>query len=250
MKCLFCDDDERVEIFEYFTSGEFILDTCCEGMRDEANAYLAEDPKAAAAWLETLGHDGDADWRPLNNLRRVIDGEGQLLLDFNLVLAAAPWREVRKFIADHHRHNRPPAGWKFGTAVKNGSQTIAVASVGRPVSKAFDHTKVLEVNRVCVREDVPQEFVWNACSKLYGWAAQEARRRGFEKIITYTREDELGTSLIAAGWEIDGKVRGASWNRQSRPREDHGPNVNKIRWKRDLARPRRAVKTPTRELRA
>jgi hypothetical protein len=245
--CLFCGEPELVEIFEFYGNGEFQLETCCGDMHEATIEYLNEvEPDEAAAWLSTLGHGGFADEKgraiPIlpamhhRGLRRVIADEGQFLLDWNLTLADAPWREVRTFIADHHRHNRPPAGWKFGTAVKNGGQTIAVASVGRPVSKAFDHTKVLEVNRVCVREDVPQAFVWNACSKLYGWAAKEGRRRGFEKIITYTREDELGTSLIAAGWEIDGKVRGASWSRPSRPRVDHGENVNKIRWKKDLIR--------------
>ncbi len=228
MKCLFCGDDERVEIFEVYASGEFQLDTCCEGMSDSCNEFLSEDPKAAARWLETLGHGG-YEAPVVGGLRRVIEDDGQLLLDHNLSLVPVRWAAAKAFIAQHHRHCAPPAGWKFGQAIMNGGQCIAVASVGRPVARGFDAAKVIEVNRLCVRTDVPAGFVWNACSKLYGWAAREAKKRGFHKIITYTLESEDGTTLTAAGWKIDGRVAG-----RKRGWRNGVPIAPKTRWAREL----------------
>jgi hypothetical protein len=37
---------------------------------------------------------------------------------------------------------------------------------------------------------------WNACSVLYGAAAREAKRRSFQKIITYVFASDVDTSLI------------------------------------------------------
>jgi hypothetical protein len=34
---------------------------------------------------------------------------------------------------------------------------------------------------------------------LYGWAAREAERRGFAKIVTYTRADEARRRVAAGG---------------------------------------------------
>lgn len=226
--CPHCGDAERVEVFDYFASGEFMLDTCCEGMRDAANEYLAEDPKAAALWLESLGHDGD-DTPVLRNLRRVIDDDGQLLLDHNLVVVPVTLTVAKAFVLEHHRHCPPPAGWRFGAAVMNGAQMIAVVCVGRPVARALDHTKVVEVNRLCVRTDVPTGYVWNACSLLYGWAAREAKKRGFARVITYTLDTEPGTSLKAAGWLHDGSVQG-----RKRGWRTGLPTTDKTRWARDL----------------
>jgi hypothetical protein len=232
MQCLYCGDEERVEVFEYWSSGEFLLDTCCEGMRDAAHEFLAEDPKAAAAWLETLGHGGDAE-PVLQDLRRVIDNDGQLLLDHNLRIVPVSWAQAKAFVLEHHRHCPPPAGWRFGAGVMNGSQLIAVVLVGRPVARMLDPKKVLEVNRLCVRTDVAPGFVWNACSMLYGWAAREAKARGFERVVTYVMEHEAGVTLKAAGWKIDGEVKGRSWNAPSRPRQDRTAIVNKVRWTRE-----------------
>lgn len=230
--CLHCGEEERCEIFEVWADGNFMLDTCCEGMRDAVSEYLAEDPKAAAQFLA-----GELGLNELcgGRLRRVIDDSGHLMLDWNLEVVPVPWREARAFVAQHHRHCPPPAGWRYGAGVLNGSQLIGVIIVGRPVARAIDHRQVVEVNRLCVRTDIPQDLTWNACSLLYGWAAREAKKRGFKRVITYTMEHEPGTTLRAAGWKVDGTVRPKVWSTPARPRAQRSPTVAKTRWCRELA---------------
>ncbi len=69
---------------------------------------------------------------------------------------------------------------------------------GNPVARAFMGRGIVEMNRLCVRRDVPAALRWNAASLLYGRAAREAERRGAQRIITYTRADETGVSLHAS----------------------------------------------------
>jgi hypothetical protein len=245
LDCLFCGEPERVCVHDVYATGEFELDTCCEGMRDSVAEYLAEDPKVAARWLASLpasdaeepGIDVGIEHLCGHNLRRVVDNDGQLLLDWQLEVAPIEWRDAKAFVGEHHEHCQEPAGWRFGAAVRNGKQLIGVVTVGRPVARAYDKSKVVEVNRLCVRRDVPRPLVWNACSLLYGWSAREARKRGFERIITYTLETESGVSLRAAGFVPEAQVRArkSGWSTASRPRDaDRTPNVNKTRWAREL----------------
>jgi hypothetical protein len=63
-----------------------------------------------------------------------------------------------------------------------------------------------------------------------GWAAREAGKRGFEKVITYTMDDESATILKAVGWTAEATTKGRSWSAPSRIREDKTPTVNKVRW--------------------
>lgn len=245
LTCLHCGQPEHVEVFEVWADGSFMLDTCCEGMHEAVSEFLAEDPAAAARWMGgEVGIGLGDDARGLEALlggrmRRVVADAGHFYLDWNLeLLEDLRQREVFRFIGEHHRHCAAPAGWKFGAGLRNGSQLVAVVSVGRPVARMIDHKKVAEVNRLCVRTDVPAGLVWNACSMLYGWAARKAQAEGFERIITYTLEHEDGTSLTAAGFVPDRAVRAESWDRDGR-RRDAGLVVNKTRWVRELKPARR-----------
>jgi hypothetical protein len=67
-----------------------------------------------------------------------------------------------------------------------------------------------------VKDLHPRALGWNACSMLYGYACQEGRRRGFQRIITYTRPGEPGTSLLAAGFVRAGMTKGGPWQLSSR----------------------------------
>ncbi|WP_140883806.1 XF1762 family protein [Muricoccus nepalensis] len=115
--------------------------------------------------------------------------------------------------------------------------------VGNPVARGLMGRGTVEVNRLCIRRDIPRPLAWNACSQLYGWAAREAEARGFERIVTYTRADEEGGSLRACGWITEAHVRGRSWNSPTRARTDRAPLIDKHRWSRAL-RPRRPVPRP------
>lgn len=258
MLCLHCGQPEVAELLEVWAPREFMIETCCEGMHEAVNEFLCEDPKAAAEWLNNLGQQPDADDGGEGDegcasirvglkdvcggsARRIIDDGGQLVIDWNLEVVPVAQAVAKRFVRDHHRHCPPPAGWRYGAAVTNGSQMIGVVMVGRPVARKLDHTKIVEVNRLCIREDIADGLGWNACSLLYGWSARQAKAKGFEKIVTYTRVDEPGTTLIASGWAKDGVVKGRSWNCPSRSRQDGKNVVDKQRWCRVFAQaPRRA----------
>ena len=232
--CCFCGEPELVEVRDYWPdTGEFMLDTCCYELHEATVEWLNDvDAKERAVYLSKI--DGGILARP-EGMRRVEPEDGTFRLDFNLVREDVTQAEAFAFVDQHHRHNRRPRGWRFGAAVRNGTQRIAVASVGTPVARAYNGRGVVEINRVCVRTDVPRPLVWNACSLLYGWAAREAKARGFKKIITYTRDDEDGTSLKAAGYTPEAKVkaRKVGWrNRGDRLEHD---SIGKTRWVRNLA---------------
>lgn len=212
---------------EVFSSHEFLLDTCCVGLYEQATELLNEDPKAAAALLQGRG----LQYVTPTPARRVVAHDGQLILDWNLNVVPVRQAVAKEFVRAHHRHcPKPPAGWRYGAAVTNGPTLLGVVMVGRPVARLLDPKTTVEVNRLCIRGDVAPHLKWNACSLLYGWASKEAKRRGFRKILTYTLESEDGTSLRAAGWIPEAKTRGGSWNRQSRARSDHAPTDRKTRW--------------------
>ncbi len=103
-------------------------------------------------------------------------------------------REAAAFIAEHHRHNKPPRGWKFGVALAADDKLVGVATAGRPVARHYDDGLTLEVNRTCT------DGTRNANSKLYGAVWQAAKAMGYQRAITYTQADETGASLRAAGW--------------------------------------------------
>ena len=103
-------------------------------------------------------------------------------------------REACEFIARHHRHNKPPRGWKFGIGLRAGVDLVGVATAGRPVARHYDDGVTLEVNRTCT-DGTP-----NANSMLYGAVWRAAKAMGYRRCITYTQADETGASLRAAGW--------------------------------------------------
>ena len=140
--------------------------------------------------------------------------------------------EANAFVELHHRHRGPVVGAKFciaaaQTIVSNGvvlSKICGVVIVGRPVARALDDSRTLEVNRLCT------DGTRNACSFLYGAAWRAARAIGYSKLITYTLASEAGASLRAAGWRVVGEVKGRSWSCPSRPRVDTAPLQDKLRW--------------------
>lgn len=244
-RCNHCRGAAFIDVLEVWGPREFAMETCCEGLHEEAVDLMNECPKAAAELLNALGARELAG-SPAKGVRRVVDVDGQLVLDWHLEIDnKLAFAKAKSFVQTHHRHCPPPAGWRFGAGIRNGQELIGVAMVGRPVARAFDHTKVVEVNRVCVLDTIDPQLVWNACSQFYGWSAREAKKRGFERIITYTMEGESGTSLIAAGWAIEAVVKGRSWNAPSRPREDKTPAVNKVRWGKVLRKPKTQAQGPS-----
>jgi hypothetical protein len=122
--------------------------------------------------------------------------------------------EANAFVTAHHRHHQHVIGHKFAIGAVADGTLVGVVIVGRPVSRMRDDGKTLEVTRLCT------DGSRNACSFLYGCAARAAFALGYERIGTYIRLDEPGTSLVAAGWRRMGLAGGGSWDRPSRLRTD------------------------------
>ncbi len=111
-----------------------------------------------------------------------------------LTLKPITFRAACAFVAEHHRHNKPPRGHKFSIgAVDETGKLRAVMMAGRPVARALDDGYTLEVNRTCT------DGAANANSMLYGAAWRAAKALGYRRMVTYTQADETGASLRAAG---------------------------------------------------
>lgn len=141
-----------------------------------------------------------------------------------LSLKSITFKEACDFIAQHHRHHKPPQGWKFGTSVVSEGSVRGVVIVGRPVARGNDDGETLEVTRLCT------DGTKNVASMLYGAAWRAARALGYKRLITYTLSSEEGVSVKAAGWRKCHQVRGRSWDTPSRRRTDKHPTVDKTMW--------------------
>lgn len=143
-------------------------------------------------------------------------------------------RAARRFIAEHHRHNQPPRGWRFGVGLYRGIELVGVATAGSPVARLLDDGTTLEVTRVCTLGDR------NASSQLYGAIGRAARALGYRRLITYTLESEPGTSLLASGFRRVGTGKGGrTWSSKGRGRHEATiwgdrivPEGGRVRWER------------------
>jgi hypothetical protein len=131
---------------------------------------------------------------------------------------------AQAFVAEHHRHHTPPVGHLFSLGAYQGDRLCGVAIVGRPVSRHRDDGQTAEITRLCT------DGTKNAASFLLGRAAKAAFALGFARIGTYTLKREPGTSLVAAGWQLLGEIKGRSWDTPSRRRTDKHPTENKLLW--------------------
>jgi hypothetical protein len=137
--------------------------------------------------------------------------------------------EAKEFVTNFHRHNKAPQSGLFAVGASDGNQLIGVAIVGRPVARQLDNGKTAEVIRCCVIDSSPK----GACSFLYARCWQAAKALGWEKLITYTLQEEGGASLRGAGWKIIAELKARQpqeW--QTRPgREWHSVvGQSKFRW--------------------
>jgi hypothetical protein len=225
--CPYCGGPEVFEVFEVWQPGhEFTVATCCEESEEDARWTLANDPEGAAALLRQAGVEEIVG----HQLRRVADDDGHVILDWELEIRPIEQRDAKAFIREHHEHNPPPAGDRFRASIWNAGQLLGVVMVGRPVARALDHTRICEVNRLCLDRAVSDQLRWKAASALYTWAAQETRARGFAKVITYTLESESGMSLRYARWKPEATTKGGSWDTPARRRTDKAPTERKVRW--------------------
>lgn len=137
-----------------------------------------------------------------------------------------------------HRHHEEPVGHRWSLGFFVGAHLVGVAICGRPVARGLDPKTWIEVTRVATPGVDVDPRCRGACSALYKACAEEAERRGFARITTYTLASEEGYTLRAARWRPVATVSAREWSCASRPR-DARPEVeaqDKTRWE-----PRRAL---------
>ena len=137
--------------------------------------------------------------------------------------------EANRFVAVHHRHNKPVVGARFSIGATADGDLVGVSIVGRPVARMIDNATTAEVTRVCVRPDAPR----NTNSFLYAACWRAWRAMGGTRLVTYTLASESGASLRGAGWKVVGEVtvRDKPWHGPDRQREFQDVyGQQKLRW--------------------
>lgn len=133
-------------------------------------------------------------------------------------------------VARLHRHLPRIEGGLFASTAWVDGVLVGVAIASLPKARLARDGFTVEITRVAT-DGHP-----NACSRLYGALCRAAGAVGYRRAITYTRLDEPGTSLRAAGFEESGLTREQSWNRPGRARAGERSQVR--RWVRVLHEPK------------
>lgn len=252
--CPHCGGPAQLDVLEVYPEERAItFDTCCEGAYTEA--LMDMELWDRKDWQRFLADQAGLDVRTVVTDAPVT---GQWTLDWGLTVQDVDWATARDFVGRYHRHNVPPRGWKWGHGIYNGPDLVAVVCVGRPVARGYNGRPVVEVNRLCVRDDLEAGLVWNACSMGYAAAFAEAERRGLHHLLTYTLETELAASVKAAGFVLanpdltpaadprKARTKGGSWNTPARARVDTAETCRKVRWVRTTKAGKRAAKAAAR----
>lgn len=141
------------------------------------------------------------------------------------------FKKASEFVAQYHRHNKPPTGCKFCIGVEESGALEGVAQCGRPVARAFDNGLTLEINRTCTNGGK------NANSMLYGACRAVAKAMGYRRVITYIQASESGASLRAVGFvKVRDMLPRKDWAASSGPtnkgnrKEGYAGNVARSLW--------------------
>ena len=148
-----------------------------------------------------------------------------------LIAVPMSQREALEFVANFHRHNKPPIGSLFQVGASDGTRLVGVGIAGRPVARMLQDGRTIEVTRCCVLDDAPK----GSCSFLYASLWRAARALGWQRLVTYTLPHEGGASLRGAGFKVVGETAaaadGVGWSRDGREREWQPIfRQSKLRW--------------------
>jgi len=139
-------------------------------------------------------------------------------------------REACVVVKRLHRHLPRIVGGLFASSAWVGDELVGVAVASQPKARLSRDGFTVEITRVATSGHQ------NACSRLYGAICRASAAVGYHRAITFTRLDEPGTSLRAAGFTPGTVTRKQSWSRPSRPREIETSQVQ--RWTKDLREPK------------
>jgi hypothetical protein len=137
-------------------------------------------------------------------------------------------REASAVVKLLHRHLPRVVGGLFAASVFVDGELVGVGVASRPKAPRSCDGFTVEITRIAT------DGHRNACSRLYGALCRAAAAVGYRKAVTFTRLDEPGSSLRAAGFTDDGVTKEQSWNRPARGR--HADKSQVRRWVRRLDR--------------
>ncbi len=151
-----------------------------------------------------------------------------------VVIRSRPGKpSAETYVAKLHRHLPRIAGGLFASTAWVNGELVGVAVASLPKARMSNDGFTAEITR-CATDGHA-----NACSRLYASLCRACAAIGHRRVLTYTRPDEPGTSLRAAGFIDDGMTDEESWDRLGRrraPRQDE--KLPKRRWVRKLQEPR------------
>lgn len=141
-------------------------------------------------------------------------------------------RQACDTVALLHRHLPRVIGGLFATTAWVDEVLVGVGIASFPKARMSHDGYTVEISRIAT------DGHRNACSKLYGALCRASAAIGHRRALTFTRLDEPGTSLRAAGFRDDGVTQEQSWDRPQRSRTATPSQVR--RWIRYLDRSRDA----------
>lgn len=141
---------------------------------------------------------------------------------------------ARGFVDAHHSHHDPHVGeiFAFGAFV-NGRELVGVEVIGRPVAPSLDDAETWEITRQAIGPNAPRF----TSSRLHGAAGRMAKCFGVA-LLTYTRVDEPGRSLLAANFQPEAVTRGRAHDTGNRSGrwlpglyEPSTEIIDRVRWR-------------------
>lgn len=177
--------------------------------------------------VELARQPGSAEYYPIAAIRRAVATRPR----FEHEVVPVGLREANEAVERLHRKLGQVQGHKFALGLRRGvdEDLVGVAVCARPVARHLDDGLTAEVRRVAVDPSVV-----NGCTKLLGAVAKAASAMGYRRLVTYTSEDENGSSLYAAGWDPIGKSAGGHWGSKDRPRRRGDDEGRKVVWAKVL----------------
>jgi hypothetical protein len=142
------------------------------------------------------------------------------------------FRVACEFLRTHDSHLTPPQRHKFSLGLTQpGGQLVGAAMVGRPAARDLDDGLTAEVAQLCT------DATRHARAALLAAAWRTARALGYQQMITYTRADEPGTSLRAAGWHpVAASAGRLGWDTIGRPRHARQTGgTSRVQWRISIA---------------